>query len=112
MIERIRGILVQKTPTFVVVECAGVGYGINISAFTAGKLPEEGVEVTLHTNLVVREDSMTLFGFADTTEKDLFLMLLSVNGVGPKKEQRILCGVNPSDIPLDIGENKILNVRN
>ena len=49
MIERIRGILVQKTPTFVVVECAGVGYGINISAFTAGKLPEEGAEVTLHT---------------------------------------------------------------
>ena len=87
MIERIRGILVQKTPTFVVVECAGVGYGINISAFTAGKLPEEGAEVTLHTNLVVREDSMTLFGFADTTEKNLFLMLLDVNGVGPKLAQ-------------------------
>ena len=82
MIERIRGILVQKTPTFVVVECAGVGYGVNISASTAGKLPEEGAEVTLHTNLVVREDSMTLFGFADTTEKDLFLMFLSVNGIG------------------------------
>ena len=98
MIERIRGILVQKTPTFVVVECAGVGYGINISAYTAGKLPEEGVEVTLHTNLVVREDSMTLFGFADTTEKNLFLMLLDVNGVGPKMAQRILSGVTPADL--------------
>lgn len=70
------------------------------------------MHLSLYTNLVVREDSMTLFGFADTTEKDLFLMLLSVNGVGPKKAQRILCGVNPSDIPLDTGENKILNVRN
>ena len=98
MIERIRGILVQKTPTFVVVECAGVGYGINISAFTAGKLPEEGAEVTLHTNLVVREDSMTLFGFADTTEKNLFLMLLDVNGVGPKLAQRILSGSTPADL--------------
>ncbi len=98
MIERIRGILVQKTPTFVVVECAGVGYGINISAYTAGKLPEEGAEVTLHTNLVVREDSMTLFGFADTTEKNLFLMLLDVNGVGPKMAQRILSGVTPADL--------------
>ena len=98
MIERIRGILVQKTPTFVVVECAGVGYGVNISASTAGKPPEEGAEVTLHTNLVVREDSMTLFGFADTTEKDLFLMLLDVNGVGPKMAQRILSGVTPADL--------------
>ena len=98
MIERIRGVLVQKSPTFVVVECAGVGYGINISAFTAGKLPEEGAEVTLHTNLVVRDDSMTLFGFADTTEKNLFLMLLEVNGVGPKLAQRILSGSTPADL--------------
>ena len=98
MIERIRGILVQKTPTFVVVECAGVGYGINISAYTASKLPDEGAEVTLHTNLVVREDSMTLFGFADTVEKDLFLMFLSVNGIGPKLAQRILSGSTPSDL--------------
>ncbi len=98
MIERIRGILVQKSPTFVVVECAGVGYGINISAYTAGKLPEEGTEVVLHTNLVVREDSMTLFGFADKTEKDTFIMLLEVNGVGPKLAQRILSGSTPADL--------------
>ena len=107
MIERIRGILVQKSPTFVVVECAGVGYGINISAYTAGKLPDEGAEVSLHTNLVVREDSMTLFGFADMTEKDLFLMLLSVNGIGPKMAQRILSGVTPSDLlNMIASENK------
>ena len=98
MIERIRGILVQKSPTFVVVECAGVGYGINISAYTAGKLPEEGTEVVLHTNLVVREDSMTLFGFADKTEKNTFIMLLDVNGVGPKLAQRILSGSTPADL--------------
>ncbi|SHK60292.1 Holliday junction branch migration protein RuvA [Fibrobacter sp. UWB12] len=98
MIERIRGILVQKSPTFVIVECAGVGYGVNISAYTAGKLPDEGTEVVLHTNLVVREDSMTLFGFADKTEKDTFIMLLDVNGVGPKLAQRILSGSTPADL--------------
>ena len=98
MIERIKGILAEKSPTFVVVDVNGVGYGVNISAYTAGKLPEEGAEVLLYTNLVVREDSMTLFGFADKTEKDIFLMLLDVNGVGPKMAQRILSGVSPADL--------------
>jgi Holliday junction DNA helicase RuvA len=98
MIERIRGTLVEKTPTFVVVDVNGVGYGVNISAYTAGKLPEAESEVTLYTNLVVREDSMTLFGFADKTEKEIFLMLLDVNGVGPKMAQRILSGVSPADL--------------
>ena len=94
MIEQIRGILVEKSPTFVVVDVNGVGYGVNISAYTAGKLPEINNEVKLYTNLVVREDSMTLFGFAEKTEKSTFLMLLDVNGVGPKLAQRILSGPN------------------
>ena len=98
MIERIRGILVEKSPTFVVVDVNGVGYGVNISAYTAGKLPEVDSEVLLYTNLVVREDSMTLFGFADKTEKETFLMLLEVNGIGPKLAQRILSGVSPADL--------------
>lgn len=98
MIEQIRGKLIQKSPTFAVVEVAGIGYGVNISARTGGMLPEENAEVLLYTNLVVREDSMTLFGFADQAEKDLFLMLLDVNGVGPKMAQRILSGVAPADL--------------
>ena len=107
MIERIRGILAEKSPTFVVVDVNGVGYGVNISAYTAGKLPEEGAEVTLYTNLVVREDSMTLFGFADKTEKTIFLMLIDVNGVGPKMAQRILSGVSPADLlNMIVSDNK------
>ena len=98
MIEQIRGKLIQKSPTFAVVDVAGIGYGVNISARTGGMLPEENAEVLLYTNLVVREDSMTLFGFADQAEKDLFLMLLDVNGVGPKMAQRILSGVSPADL--------------
>ncbi len=98
MIEQIRGKLIQKSPTFVVVDVAGIGYGVNVSARTGGMLPEENAEVLLYTNLVVREDSMTLFGFADQAEKELFLMLLDVNGVGPKMAQRILSGVAPADL--------------
>ena len=98
MIEQIRGKLIQKSPTFAVVDVAGIGYGVNISARTGGMLPEENAEVLLYTNLVVREDSMTLFGFADQAEKDLFLMLLDVNGVGPKMAQRILSGSTPADL--------------
>lgn len=98
MIEQIRGKLIQKSPTFAVVDVAGIGYGVNVSARTGGMLPEENAEVLLYTNLVVREDSMTLFGFADQAEKDLFLMLLDVNGVGPKMAQRILSGVAPADL--------------
>lgn len=98
MIEQIRGKLIQKSPTFAVVDVAGIGYGVNISARTGGMLPDENAEVLLYTNLVVREDSMTLFGFADQAEKDLFLMLLDVNGVGPKMAQRILSGVAPADL--------------
>ena len=98
MIEQIRGKLIQQSPTFAVVDVAGIGYGVNISARTGGMLPDENAEVLLYTNLVVREDSMTLFGFADQAEKDLFLMLLDVNGVGPKMAQRILSGVAPADL--------------
>ena len=107
MIERIRGILVEKSPTFVVVDVSGGGYCINISAYTSGMLPEEGTEITLSTHLVVREDSMTLFGFADKTEKTVFLMLLDVNGIGPKMAQRILSGVTPADLlNMIASENK------
>ena len=97
MIERLHGILVERHPTFAVVECGGVGYGVQISARTGERLPAEGSEITLFTHLVVREDSMELFGFADAKEKKLFLNMISVSGVGPKTAQRILSGISPED---------------
>ena len=97
MIERLHGILVERHPTFAVIECGGVGYGVQISARTGERLPAEGSEITLLTHLVVREDAMELFGFADTQEKELFLSMITVNGVGPKTAQRILSSVSPGD---------------
>ena len=97
MIERLHGILVERHPTFAVIECGGVGYGVQISARTGERLPAEGSEITLLTHLVVREDAMELFGFADAQEKELFLSMITVNGVGPKTAQRILSSVSPGD---------------
>jgi Holliday junction DNA helicase RuvA len=98
VIERIRGILVQKTPLLAIIECGGVGYGVNVSARTGDLLPAEGSEATMLTHLVVREDSLTLYGFLDQQEKELFLNLIDVNGIGPKMAQRILSSVSPNDL--------------
>jgi len=97
MIERLRGILVHKTPLMAVVECGGVGYGINVSARAGERLPNEGSEITLLTHLIVREDSLTLYGFFDVQEKELFLNMIEVNGIGPKMAQRILSSISPND---------------
>lgn len=107
MIEFIHGTLLEKSPTFVVVNVNGIGYGVNVSAYTSTKLPAKESEITLYTNLVVREDSLTLFGFFDKTEKNVFLMLLDVSGVGPKMAQRILSGTSPADLlNMIASENK------
>ena len=98
MIERLRGVLAQKTPLFAVVECGGVGYGVNVSARAGEMLPDEGSEAVLLTYLVVREDSLTLYGFLDAQEKELFLNMIEVNGIGPKMAQRILSSISPNDL--------------
>ncbi|HSQ42218.1 MAG TPA: Holliday junction branch migration protein RuvA [Fibrobacteraceae bacterium] len=97
MIERLHGILVERHPTFAVVECGGVGYGVNLSARTGETLPAEGAEVSLLTWLQVREDAMQLFGFGSSQEKELFLHMIDISGVGPKMAQRILSSVSPTD---------------
>ncbi|MDB5033441.1 MAG: Holliday junction helicase RuvA [Chlorobi bacterium] len=84
MIEYLSGELIDKNPTKAVISASGVGYGLFISLATYERLPEIGGKASLHTYLVVREDALTLFGFSTVAERDLFLLLTSVNGVGPK----------------------------
>ncbi len=96
MIEILSGILKIKHPTFAVIDCNGVGFGVQISTRTGESLPEIGAQVSLFTHLVVREDSLTLFGFSEMAEKELFLKMIDVNGIGPKMAQRILSSVSPS----------------
>ncbi|WP_372965437.1 Holliday junction branch migration protein RuvA [Marinobacter sp.] len=94
MIGRIRGMLVEKTPGQVLVECSGLGYEVDIPYTTFFHLPEAGHEVTLHTHFVVREDSQGLFGFASRLDRNLFRLLIKVNGVGPKVAVGILSGLD------------------
>ncbi|MBZ2167812.1 Holliday junction branch migration protein RuvA [Marinobacter sp. F4216] len=94
MIGRIRGILVEKTPGQALVECSGLGYEVDIPYTTFFHLPDTGQEVTLHTHFAVREDAQSLFGFASRLDRDLFRLLIKVNGVGPKLAAGILSGLD------------------
>lgn len=94
MIHHLRGRLVEKAPTHCVIECAGVGYFVNISLTTFERLPGDEA-VHLHTHLVVREDAQVLFGFAEPAERELFLALLGVSGVGANTARMILSAMDP-----------------
>jgi Holliday junction DNA helicase RuvA len=92
MIASVRGTVVIRRPESVVVECAGVGYRLAVSAHTLQQVPQVGDEAFLHAHLIMRDDGMHLFGFAAEDERDLFLMLLGVQGVGPKVALAVLSG--------------------
>ena len=80
----IRGILISNNATQTVVEANGIGYSIGIPTSDLQNLPQVGSEILLHTSLVVREQSHTLYGFLGAQEKDLFEVLTTINGIGPK----------------------------
>ena len=96
MLHHLRGTLVAKTPTHVVVECGGLGYLIQISLTTFGELPDGG-EVKLLLHPVYREDAQLLFGFASELEREVFLMLNSVSGVGASTARVILSTLRPEE---------------
>lgn len=97
MITYIKGLLTYKTPTFVVVETGGIGYHINISLNTYTQI-EKLETVKILTQQIIREDSHTLYGFAEEAERVLFLLLISVSGVGPSTAQLFLSSMNPEEI--------------
>lgn len=102
MIYHIRGILVEKDPTRVVLEAAGVGYEILIPLSTYDRLPKTGAETKLLTFHSVREDDEVLFGFATPAEKELFAKLNEVSGVGPKVALSVLSGGSVGELALAI----------
>lgn len=84
MIGRLRGELILKLPNHAMVECGGVGYAVAISLGTYGLLPEEGQEVVLHIETLLRENDLSLLGFYSTQERNLYRALVKVDGIGPK----------------------------
>jgi len=98
MIGRLRGELIQKLPNLALVECGGVGYAAAISLSTYGLLPEVGSQVVLHTELLVRENDISLLGFSATQERELYRMLVKVDGVGPKLALAALGALSLEDL--------------
>jgi Holliday junction DNA helicase RuvA len=98
MIASIKGTVETRAPDHVVVDCGGVGYRLSVSAQTLSKVPPAGRDVHLLAHLIPRDDGMHLFGFASDDERDLFLALVSVAGVGPKMALAVLSGSTAADV--------------
>ena len=97
MITQIKGRLVEKSPTELVIDCNGIGYLVNISLNTYSLL-SDSESVSLYTHLQVKEDSHTLFGFFEKTERNLFRKLISVSGIGASTARTMLSSLSPDEI--------------
>ena len=97
MIHHLKGKLVEKNPTHIIIECAGVGYFVNISLHTFSKLTDSE-NISIFTHLQVKEDSHTLFGFAEKSEREIFRLLLSVSGIGSSTARTMLSSLTPAQI--------------
>lgn len=106
MITQIRGRLVEKNPTEVVVDCNGVGYLLHISLNTFAGLPSDE-NVVLYTHLSIREDAHTLFGFITKTEREVFKLLISVSGVGPSIARTMLSSMTSEEIQQAIASGNV-----
>lgn len=98
MIARIHGVLIEKSPPFIVVDCHGLGYELEVPMSTFYNLPELGQTVKLLTHFVVREDAQLLYGFGSEREKSTFKQLLKVNGIGAKSALSILSGLSVDEL--------------
>lgn len=111
MINHLRGRLVDKTPTYAVIECAGVGYLVHISLNTASRIgTDEQVLMLVHE--VIREDAHELFGFIEEGERAMFRKLISVSGVGANTARMILSSMNPSDLVAAIMTGDVSALKN
>jgi Holliday junction DNA helicase RuvA len=106
MITQVRGRLVEKSPTEVVVDCNGVGYLLHISLNTFSSLPKDE-NVVLFTHLSIREDAHTLFGFINKTEREIFKLLISVSGVGPSIARTMLSSMTSEEIQNAIATENV-----
>lgn len=106
MITHLRGRLVEKTPTGIVIECNGVGYFVNISLNTFSQLPDNE-NIFLLTYLQVKEDSHQLFGFINSNERDIFKLLISVSGIGTNTARTMLSSLTPKQIRDGISSENV-----
>jgi len=110
MITHIRGKLIEKNPTFAIIECNGIGYYVHTSLNTYSKIPDSEA-VKLYTYLSIKEDSHTLFGFADKVEREIFKLLISVSGVGNSIARTMLSSMDPKQIQHAIASEDVATIQ-
>ena len=98
MIGRLSGLLLDKNPAQLIVDCNGVGYEVGVPMSTFYNLPATGERVTLLTHMVVREDAQLLYGFGTTQERELFRELIKISGIGARTALAILSGMSVNDL--------------
>ena len=110
MITQIKGKLVEKNPTQVVIDCNGIGYEINISLFTFSSLSSDE-NIKLFTHLQVREDAHILYGFLTVLERAVFRLLISVSGIGSSTARTMLSSLTPAEIQHAIGTEDVATIQ-
>tara|TARA_B100000767_G_scaffold237615_1_gene231917 strand:- start:8495 stop:9076 length:582 start_codon:yes stop_codon:yes gene_type:complete len=110
MITQLKGRMIEKSPTELVIDCNGVGYLVNISLNTFSKLTDSE-SVSLFTHLQVKEDSHTLFGFFEKTERNLFRQLISVSGIGASTARTMLSSLSPGEIQSAIISGNVSTIQ-
>ena len=110
MIAHLQGKLVEKNPTEVIIDCNGVGYHVNISLHTYSLLPNSEA-IKLFTYLQIKEDSHTLFGFVEKSEREIFKMLLSVSGIGASIARTMLSSLEPKQIIQAIASGDLATIQ-
>ncbi len=110
MITQIKGRLVEKNPTDVVIDCNGVGYLLHISLHTYSLIPDQEV-LQLYTHLLIREDAHILYGFAQKSEREIFRLLISVSGIGASTARTMLSSLHPDQIKDAIASNDVATIQ-
>ncbi|TRX42383.1 Holliday junction branch migration protein RuvA [Flavobacterium restrictum] len=110
MIAHLQGKLAEKTPTHVTIDCGGVGYHVNISLHTYSLLPNTDF-IKLFTHLQIKEDSHTLFGFIEKSEREIFRLLLSVSGIGASIARTMLSSLDPKQIINAIASGDVVTIQ-
>jgi Holliday junction DNA helicase RuvA len=110
MIAQLQGQLIEKNLTDVIIDCAGVGYFVEISLHTYSLIPD-GEKVKLFTYLLVREDAQRLFGFAEKSEREVFKLLISVSGIGANTARTMLSSLDPSQIAQAIANGDVKTIQ-
>jgi len=110
MITHIQGKLIEKSPTYVVIDCTGVGYYINISLHTFSLLPDLE-SLKLYTYLQVKEDGHTLYGFVEKSEREIFKLLISISGIGPSIARTMLSSLTPKQVIEAIATSDVITIQ-